>query len=209
MLHIETNKIRAAMECVATGKEEPRYYLKGVLLEITACGDVHLVSTDGKRMFFGRTPAAAVQWMDKRPEGTREIILPYDALKQAAKHRLHTINIEHMGEDIYNINGIACHAINGHFPAWRNVVNTAFANIKSECAAMDWGRVATVEKALREWSGNKTATVRVHGRGDAVGALVTGDDHNAFAVVMPRKKTEITPIITPNLPAALESAEKV
>jgi hypothetical protein len=209
MLRIEANQIKAVLECAATGKEETRYYLKGVLLEITDCGDVHLVSTDGARMFFGRIPAAGVQWMDKRPEGTREIILPYDALKQAAKHRLQMINIEHMGEDIYNINGIACQSIQGYFPAWRRVVEDAFKNINSECPPMDWGRVATVEKALREWSGNKNATVRVHGRGDAVGALVTGDDHNAFAVVMPQKKTEITPIITPNFPAALKSAEKV
>jgi hypothetical protein len=70
---------------------------------------------------------------------------------------------------------------------------------------MDWGLVATVEKALREWSGNKTATVRVNGIGaDGVGALVTGDDHNAFALVMPQKMKEITPFITPNFPAALK-----
>jgi DNA polymerase III sliding clamp (beta) subunit (PCNA family) len=203
MLRIETNKLKAAMECVATGKEEFRYYLKGVLLEVTSCGDVHLVSTDGERMFCGRIPAAVVQWMDKRPEGTREIILPYDALKQAAKHRIQFTNIEHLGEDIYNINGIACQAINGYFPVWRNVVNTAFANIKSESAPMDWARVATVEKALREWSGNKNATVRVHGRGNGVGALVTGDDPNAFALVMPQRDKDQTPYATPCLPAAL------
>jgi hypothetical protein len=205
MLHIETNKIRAAMECVATGKEEPRYYLKGVLLEITDCGDVHLVSTDGERMFFGRIPAAKVQWSDGRIEGHAQIILPYDALKMALKVKRYSMSIEHGGDNTYAINGIECQAINGHFPAWRNVVNTAFANIKSECAAMDWGRVATVEKALREWSGNKTATVRVHGRGDGLGALVTGGDPNAFALVMPQKKADITPAIAPNFPAALEA----
>jgi hypothetical protein len=211
MLRIETNQIKAVMECAETGKEETRYYLKGVLLEITDCGDVHLVSTDGARMFFGRIPAARVQWTDGRIEGSAEIILPYDALKKglAAARRFGGVVIGHRGDNAYSINGMECEAIAGYFPAWRRVVEDAFKNINSECPPMDWGRVATVENALREWSGNKTATVRVHGRGDAVGALVTGDDHNAFAVVMPQKKTEITPIITPNFPAALKSAEKV
>jgi hypothetical protein len=83
MLKIETNQIKAAMECVVTEKNDPRFYLRGVLLEITACGDVHLVSTDGARLFFGRIPAAKVQWTDGRIEGHAQIILPYDALKKA------------------------------------------------------------------------------------------------------------------------------
>jgi hypothetical protein len=207
MLHIETNKIKAAMECVATAKNEPRYYLKGVLLEVTSCGDVHLVSTDGERMFFGRIPAAKVQWADTRPNGTREIILPYDALKQALKVKRFSMFIEHMGGAGFKINGVDCQAIDGHFPAWRNVVNTSFSNIQAECPPMDWGRVATVENALRTWSGNKTATVRVHGRGESLGALVTSDDANAFALVMPQKKSEVTPVITPTFPALLDDRQ--
>jgi hypothetical protein len=211
-LTFDTNKIRAAMECVATGKNEPRFYLKGVLLEITACGDIHFVSTDGERMFFGRISGAMAKWEDGKIEGPRRFILPYDGLKEALKHKRPNTWIKFLGEDIFVINGITCMAIAGHFPDWRNVVTSAFENINAECPPMDWGRVATVEKALREWSGNKTATVRVHGKGDGVGALVTGDDHNAFALVMPQKKAEITPIITPNFPEVYEektACEKV
>jgi hypothetical protein len=211
MLKIETNQIKAAMECVVTEKNDPRFYLRGVLLEITACGDVHLVSTDGERLFFGRIPAARVQWTDGRIEGTAKIILPHDALKKgvAAARRFGGVVIGHRGDNAYSINGMECEALKGYFPDWRKVAETGFKTIKAECPPMDWGRVATVEKALREWSGNKTATVRVNGIGaDGVGALVTGDDHNAFALVMPQKKKDITPFITPNFPAALE-AEKV
>jgi hypothetical protein len=211
MLKIETNQIKAAMECVVTEKNDPRFYLRGVLLEITACGDVHLVSTDGERLFFGRIPAAKVQWTDGRIEGHAQIILPYDALKKgvSATRRFGGVVIGHRGDNAYSINGMECEALKGYFPDWRKVAEKGFKTIKAECPPMDWGRVATVEKALREWSGNKTATVRVNGIGaDGVGALVAGDDHNAFALVMPQKTKEITPIITPNFPAALE-AEKV
>jgi hypothetical protein len=205
VLTVETNKIRAAMECAATGKNESRYYLKGVLFEIAECGDIHFVSTDGERMFVGRIPAANAKWENGKIEGARQFILPSDALKQALKHKRQTTWIKYLGEGIFVINGITCMVINGTFPVWRNVVNLSFPTVSVEC---DWGRVASVEKALRDWSGNKTATVRVHGRGENIGALVTGDDHNAFALVMPQKKSEITPLITPNLPAPYQS-EKV
>jgi hypothetical protein len=204
MLKIETNQIKAAMECVVTEKNDPRFYLRGVLLEITACGDVHLVSTDGERLFFGRIPAAKVQWADARPSGTREFILPYDALKQALKVKRFSMFIEHMGGASFKINGVDCQAIDGHFPAWRNVVNPAFSNIQADLPPMDWARVATVESALRTWSGNKTATVRLHGRGESLGVMATSDDANAFALVMPQKKSEVTPIITPTFPALLD-----
>lgn len=207
ILNFETNKIRAAMECAALGKNEPRYYLKGVLIEVTECGDIHFISTDGERMFFGRIPAALAKWENGKLEGARKFILPYDALKEALRHKRQMTWLKYLGESVFVINGITCHALNGHFPNWRIVVKTAFDNIYSAGAPMDWGRVATLEKALREWSGNKTATVRVHGCGDGVGALVTGDDHNAFALVMPQKKKEITPILTPNFPAEFETVK--
>jgi hypothetical protein len=216
MLHIETSKIKAAMECVAMGKAEPRYYLKGVLLEITACGDVHLVSTDGEKMFAGRIPASAVQWHDvggqtasyeSMKNGAKQIILPYDALKSATKQKRLSTYISHMGEDVYEINGITCQAINGHFPNWRMVAEPALMGRNEEPAPMDWGRVAVVESALRAWSGCKTDTVRIKTRGDN-GALLTCSDHNVFALVMPQKRKEQTPQITPNFPAPLkESAE--
>ncbi len=205
MLQIEANKLKAAMECVATGKDEPRFYLKGVLLEVTSCGDVHLVSTDGGRLFFGCIPGGDVKWSNARMDGVRQVILPYDSLKRALTVKNPLTLIEHRAEDNrYSVNGIVCTPINGQFPMWRKVVDTAFRDIKAEAAPMDWGTVATVEKALRMWSGNRTATVRVHGRGESVGALVTGDDANAFAIVMPQKVKEQTPFLIPNIPAPLE-----
>lgn len=208
MLHIETSKIKAAMECVAMGKAETRYYLKGVLLEITSCGDVHLVSTDGLKMFFGRIPANQVTWTDARPEGSAQIILPYDALKAATKQKRLSTFISHMGDNVYEINGITCLAIDGHFPNWRGVSEPALMGRNEEPAPMDWGRVALVESALRMWSGHKTDTVRIKTRGDN-GALLTCSDHNVFALVMPQKRDEQTPQVSPNFPGALKENEKV
>lgn len=212
-LTVQTSKIKAAMECVATGKNEPRFYLKGVLMEVTACGDIHFVSTDGERLFFGRIPAAVAKWENGKIEGARQFILPYDGLKEAFKLKRQMTWIKYLGESTFIINGVTCHALQGHFPNWRKVAEMASKDsydMRAERPPMDWGRVATVETALRIWSGNKTATAYVHGvSDDGVGALVTSDDANAFAIVMPQKKKEITPIITPNLPASFEAAQVV
>ena len=50
---VPTDVLRAALVCVST--EETRYYLRGVHVEPDA-DDVVLVSTDGHRLFCGRSP---------------------------------------------------------------------------------------------------------------------------------------------------------
>jgi hypothetical protein len=210
MLRMPTNYLKAALMCAVSDKSpDQRFYLRGVLFEITECGDFHLVSTDGEKMFVGRIPANSVRWTRERPQGSREFILPFDALKKAAAVRGGEVYIEDMGENHYGLNGVYCVAIDGHFPNWRTVAQAAFDGLSNEYTTpMEWERVATVEKALRAWSGNNRDTVRIKPRGAGVGVLVTSRDTNAFALVMPQKASDITPEVTPTFPAPMK-AEKV
>ena len=67
MITFAKHQLRAALS--HAGTKDVRYYLNGVHLEFTESGDIHIVSTDGYRMFCGLIFAQSAKWQEKPQKG--------------------------------------------------------------------------------------------------------------------------------------------
>lgn len=172
MLTIPAHKLKAALTHAAV--RDARFYLLGVLLEAAQNGDLHIVATDGHRMFIGVLPGAAADM----PELTR-IIVPTDVIKRQAKKGDVEVACEagvwRLGNEIFK-------PIEGVFPPWRRVIPSADA--EGLAPGFNYAYLADTEIALGLWAGGRSAQVVCEPHGEYA-ATVTSADPTAFCLVMP------------------------
>lgn len=160
--------------------------INGILLEITACGSVYLVSTDGCIMFVGEIDAPD---FIGEPVKSLRLIIPNTILEQALKGiKTPTIELKQSGE-FWQLGSVLFNPINADYPNWRRVnVAPGDINTNPEPAQYDPKLLLLADKALRKWIGaDKKVPSYLNQRGNSAGVLVCNSDTSAHVVVMPRR----------------------
>lgn len=121
---IDHNTIKALLICAS--KQDIRYYLKGVLVDVRATDNVVLVATDGHRMLAYPVAADAIE-----APAFGQYIIPREALEavkpcKAGRHVLPiTIEIDTakgLENKITGATSVVTPLIDGKFPDWRRVL---------------------------------------------------------------------------------------
>lgn len=172
MLTIPDHKLKAALTHAAV--QDIRYYLCGVLLEAAQNDDLHIVATDGHRLFCGVLLGAAAGM----PELAR-IIVPTDVIKRQAKKGdveiAYEAGVWRLGNEIFK-------PIDGKFPDYRRVIPPT--DINDAAPGFNYAYLADTEIALGLWAGGRSARVVCVPHGESA-ATVTSTDPTAFCLVMP------------------------
>lgn len=165
-----------AVACAAMS-DETRYYLKGVHIEFSQKG-ITLVATNGHLIIAAFKPLGD----DDTPDGPNTII-PIDLVNRIklARKAPEMVKIEIDGPVVTIEHGevkIMGHAIEGTFPAWRNIVPKGEAS--GEVAHYDFEKLAIFSKA-QKLLGAKHARVVHNGPNPA---LVDMRSQDIFGVIM-------------------------
>jgi len=177
MLSLKKNELAAALVCAAKG--DIRRCLNGVLVEHCQNGDVHIVATDGHRLFCGKSsPSAKITG-----QGPWRLIIPRDAVAQAVKGSGDRVILEALPNGLYTLGNRVFGAIDGEFPDWRRLVMKD--NLPEEPASFNWEYIADAQKSLRLWTDDKSRTVFVEQHGNAQPARITAEAcDSAWVIVM-------------------------
>lgn len=194
---IPAKLIRAAL--IFTAKQDVRYYLNGLRLEVTGEREFYLAATDGHRMF-------AVRHEQEQPiaeELRRTFILERGGLAAVGQRALSLIieRMESESEVVARVTAtparsrylqpettskrIFCGVVDGKYPNWRKVLAEAISASDAH-AEFNAEYLADVDKAQRILSGYKHALTTVMRKGrDNAGVISFGPGLQAVAVVMP------------------------
>lgn len=174
MLLIPANYLKAAL--THAGDRDVRDYLNCVRVEIVSTGDVYIVATDGARMFVGRMPAA-----DETTLPPLAVSIPRDTVKRALTSRAAQLVLRF---DPLTLGDVGFKQPEGSYPDWRRVVPRPAAD--EAPADFHWRYLAEAEASLRAWCRKPHILTHASFRGTDA-ALVTCQDENVFAVVMPAR----------------------
>ena len=178
---IDHSVVKALLICAA--KQDVRYYLKGVLVDARANGDVVLVTTDGHRMLAYPVATDAIEALT-----VGQYILPREALEavkpcKAGRVTLPiTIEIDTakgLENKITGATSVVTPLIDGKFPDWRRVLPKTVSGEPAQYQAEylgDFGRIA-------ELLGTKHP--HVHHNGSS--AAIVGNLGAALGVLMPMR----------------------
>ena len=165
-------------------KNDARYYLNSVLIEINFENAGYLVSTNGSLLFVGEIdcPDFTIE-----PKTTR-LVIPRPIVEQALKVKSQTIELKRSGEG-WQLGSVLFQSLDGDmYPNWRRV-NVSPGDISTsnpEAAQYNPELLLLAHKALKKWSDlNKKGTAMLHQRGNGPGVLVHPIDNSAHCVIMP------------------------
>jgi hypothetical protein len=209
MFHIPTRFIKASLFTMA--KKDVRFYLKGLHIECTQSGDVHLVSTDGACMMAGLIAAPDVCWVESSKLGPWRLTIPRDVVdtvtKTAARARASGVTLAALPDGRYMLGDVVFTPLDGSFPDWRRVCPTAqlMETWDESPAHLDIEILSRASDAVATWfdmGGKETPILHQHG---TTAAVITGSDMTCFAVVMPRREQEASLKVRPFTPAHYET----
>lgn len=181
MINIKKQHLEAAL--VVAPKHDTRYYFNGILLEVTACNSVYLVSTDGCIMFVGEVDSP--DFIGK-PVKSLRLIIPKTILEQALNGiKTPTIELKQSGE-FWQLGSVLFTPIDANYPDWRRVnVAPGDINTNPEPAQYDPKLLLLADKALAKWIFNKNkCNAILHQRGNSAGVLVHEEDNSAHVMIM-------------------------
>ena len=178
---IDHSVIKALLICAA--KQDVRYYLKGVLVDARANGDVVLVTTDGHRMLAYPVATDAIEAL-----APGQYIIPREALEavkpcKAGRHVLPiTIEIDTakgLENKITGATSVVTPLIDGIYPDWRRVLPKTVSGEPTQYQAEylgDFGRIADLLG---------TKYPHIHHNGSS--AAIVGNLGAALGVLMPMR----------------------
>ena len=178
---IQIKSIKALLHFAA--KKDIRYYLQGVQIEQCETG-TFAVATNGHFL--------AVARIDTQAQVPASVIVGSDHLSAAIKgNKLDFITLDVDGTKVTIKTGaseVTVQAVDGRYPDWRRVIR---APQSGEQAYFDPDYSATVQKAAREYHGNKSL-YHVAQNGNSVGHCAIDDDLQVF--VMPVRAGGSNPV---------------
>ena len=186
MITFAKHQLRAALTHAPS--TEIRYYLNGVYLEFTEPGDIHIVATDGHRMFCGLIFAKDARWTDAPQKGPFSMIVPYAAIKAATKGN-GGVTLSALPDGRYSLGDSIFTPIDGCFLDWRRFVPAVSG--PDEPAQYNWQFIADAGTAIKAWYGSKRCigVLRQHGFGPG---LMLSPDGAAFCLIMPMHKDVVS-----------------
>jgi hypothetical protein len=202
MITFGKHQLRAAL--THAPKSDVRFYLNGVHLEFTQSGDIHIVSTDGNRMFCGLVFAQRARWTDAAMRGPFRLTVPYETVKAATKGK-GDVTLRATDDGRYALGDVIFKPVAGVFPDWRRVIPST--SRESSDGQYNWAQVADACGAVQAWHGAPIKPVfksYTSGMMDRPIGLMCGPDCTAFCVVM---TWETNACIDPFTPAAYELAQ--
>lgn len=196
MLQIETHKLAAAIPCAS--RKDIRYYLNSVYLEVAASGCLHIVSTDGHKLFIGRIDAP--EWTEDVKLSPWNLTIPIDVVISATKSKDKALSLKQVNNEWFSLGDQLFKPVDGKFPDWRRVAKLVEGEATPSQFNPDY--LVACNKALKTWDNGKGFyQAFVHHRGDSAGAL-TGNDDSAFCILMPVRQNKVT-YTEPFVPADL------
>lgn len=177
---IQIKTIKALLHFAA--KKDIRYYLQGVQIEQGETG-TFAVATNGHFIAIAR--------IDTQAQAPASVIVGSDHLAAAIKGAKGAAMIDVDGPKVLIKTGaseVTVQAVDGRYPDWRRVIR---APQTGEQAYFDPDYSATVQKAAREYHGNK-ALYHVAQNGNSVGHCAIDDDLQVF--VMPVRAGGSNPV---------------
>ena len=177
-IELKINTLKAAAICAA--KNDIRYYLNGVCVDIKNDSQVVIVSTDGHCMFIG-VESYEGEWAGE----AEKIIIPLEtitaALKGCAKS-LSYIALESFGASTLRLGAVIFTQIDGHYPDYARVIPKV-DSVKDEIGYYNHEQLALCSKSIKEASGCGFPTLNQHGETDP--AVMTCGMPNYICLIMP------------------------
>lgn len=202
MIYLSTNHLKAVLTHAA--KDDVRYYLNGILFEVCKDGSVHLVATDGHRMFAGIVLKPS--WLDTPQQGPFSLIIPRVAVETAIKmaKRNHGIWLASTPDGRYRLDDVGFVPVDGKFPDWRRVRPNQTTAKPENGSQFDWQYLADANSALRLWYGSKNGNYALATYETGIG-LMTGSDCSASITIMGIRTNTVDGVaITHFAPSAYE-----
>ena len=168
-MQLNVNYLKAA--AIVTGKEEARYYLKGVAIQANEKG-VFIVATDGHR-------ALAFKQTDSYQGQPIDIIIPTEIIN-SLKTKEETVELSNGSQ--WSLGNIIFNPIDGTFPDWRRIAPSSISNEISQFNFSYLGDFAKVAKALGK---NINPQIGHNGYGPAL--ITFGSDIDGFGLLMPMR----------------------
>lgn len=176
---LKKDELKAALISAANG--DIRYYLNGVLLEKCPSGEVHIVSTDGHRLFVGKSSQS------DSPGDCWSVIIPRDIVAAAVKSRGHFLVFEKLPDGRYTIGDSVFTPVGGKFPEWRRIRSSFDNGSHAEWQpGFNWRYLADAQEALRVWYGaSSKAPFYTHFETHGIDpAMMTARDGLAYVIIM-------------------------
>lgn len=182
-LQIPAKALRAAVHC--SSKKDVRYYLNGVLLDVTGPTEGYVAATDGAVLFAGHV---RLEYLEEPQSKPYQIIIPIEVCEKLTK-RVDWYVLESLPDGRYTIDGKIFTAIDGKFPEYWRVIPTQQDAIKREAPGQ------FNPELLKRCGGAITEYYQLsRGRSLDYGFLqcgtsagvVYGEDALAVAVIMPQ-----------------------
>lgn len=186
MIILKKQQLEAAL--LVAPKNDSRFYLNSVLIEVTAEGAVYVVSVNGSMMFAGEVDSP--DFTGEQVKSLR-VVIPRSIIEQSlkVKDKTQTIELKRAGEG-WQLGSVLFSSTDGDmYPNWRRVnVSPGDINTSSpEAAQYNPELLLLAHKALNKWSSTykKSGPAVLHQRGNEAGVLVQPADQSAHVVIMP------------------------
>lgn len=196
MIILKKQQLEAAL--LVAPKNDTRYYLNSVLIEVTAEGAVYVVSVNGSMMFVGEinepdftgSPVKSLRVVMPRSIVEQALkVMPRLIVEQAlkVKDKISNIELKRSG-DAWQLGSVLFPSTDGEmYPNWRRV-NVSPGDINTsnpEPAQYNPELLLVAHKSLNKWSVKKGGPAMLHQRGNSAGVLVHPVDNSAHVVIMP------------------------
>lgn len=178
------------------GKEETRFYLKGVCVEITP-DHVTYIATDGHVLAATRRKqeGEAVEPLEGRYIIPTHICTHFKLPKREEYVWATLQHNEGLSFTLrYAEQAITFEVVDGTFPDWRRVVPSECDGVVAQFNPMILARLSKVSKTLCRHGKSEQVQLAHNGYGPAL-ATFNCEDENAFGVIMPFRQSR-----TPELP---------
>ena len=168
-------------------KNDSRFYLNSVLIEVTAEGAVYVVSVNGSMMFVGEINEPD---FTGSPVKSLRVVIPRAIVEQAlkVKDKSEVIELKRSSGGDWQLGSVLFSSTDGEmYPNWRRV-NVSPGDINTsnpEPAQYNPELLLVAHKSLNKWSVKKGGPAMLHQRGNSAGVLVHPVDNSAHVVIMP------------------------
>ena len=176
---LKISTLKAASICAA--KNDIRYYLNGVCIDIKNASQMVIIGTEGACAFVGVENYKG-EWYGK----AEQIIIPLEsivaALKACGKYQ-NSINLEKLSNDKWILGAVIFTPIDGNYPDYARII-PKLENVQAGIGYYNPEFLLKAAKAMKEASGSQYSTLNQHGENDA--AVLTCGMPNYICIIMPK-----------------------